>query len=116
MFEKQDTTIGEPRLQVRGLTRHGTFSDVTFTVHSGEIVALAGLVGAGRSEVIRAIFGIDRRDAGEVLVDGVAPAQRRHGRGHQGGARAGTRGPPPAGPGDGAVGRAQRHPAPADGR
>jgi rhamnose transport system ATP-binding protein len=70
MFEKLDTTIGEPRLQVRGLTRHGVFTDVGFTVHSGEIVALAGLVGAGRSEVIRAIFGIDRRDAGEVLVDG----------------------------------------------
>jgi rhamnose transport system ATP-binding protein len=72
MYDKRDTTIGEPRLQVRGLTRHGVFTDVTFTVHSGEIVALAGLVGAGRSEVMRAIFGIDRRDAGEVLVEGVA--------------------------------------------
>jgi rhamnose transport system ATP-binding protein len=72
MYDKQDTAIGEPRLQVRGLTRHGVFTDVTFTVHSGEIVALAGLVGAGRSEVMRAIFGIDRRDAGEVLVEGVA--------------------------------------------
>ncbi|GIH02142.1 ribose import ATP-binding protein RbsA [Rhizocola hellebori] len=72
MFDKQPAAIGEPRLEVRGLTRHGVFADIGFTVHSGEIVALAGLVGAGRSEVIRAIFGIDRRDAGEVLVDGAA--------------------------------------------
>lgn len=71
MYPKQDTTAGEPRLEVNGLTRHGVFEDVTFTVHSGEIVALAGLVGAGRSEVSRAIFGIDRYDAGQVLVDGI---------------------------------------------
>lgn len=72
LFPKEDTTIGAPRLQVRGLARNGSFGDVSFTVHSGEIVALAGLVGAGRSEVSRAIFGVDRRDAGEVLVDGVS--------------------------------------------
>jgi rhamnose transport system ATP-binding protein len=71
MYPKQDTTIGAPRLQVRGLTRDGAFTGVSFIVHSGEIVALAGLVGAGRSEVSRAIFGIDRYDAGEVLVDGI---------------------------------------------
>jgi rhamnose transport system ATP-binding protein len=58
------------RLEVRGLTRRGTFDDVTFTVRGGEIVALAGLVGAGRSEVIRAVFGVDRYDSGEVRVDG----------------------------------------------
>ncbi|MEV4414911.1 sugar ABC transporter ATP-binding protein [Catellatospora sp. NPDC049609] len=71
MYPKQETTAGAPRLQVRGLTRHGVFQDVSFTVHAGEIVALAGLVGAGRSEVSRAVFGVDRYDAGEVLVDGV---------------------------------------------
>ena len=71
LFPKQRTQAGEPRLEVRGLTRHGTFADIGFTVRSGEIVALAGLVGAGRSEVSRAIFGVDRYDAGEVLVDGV---------------------------------------------
>jgi rhamnose transport system ATP-binding protein len=70
MYPKQDTAVGEPRLEVRGLTRHGVFSDVSFTVRGGEIVALAGLVGAGRSEVSRAIFGVDRADAGEVYVDG----------------------------------------------
>ncbi|MCP2358888.1 rhamnose transport system ATP-binding protein [Nonomuraea thailandensis] len=64
------TTAGEPRLEVRGLTRHGVFADVGFAVRGGEIVALAGLVGAGRSEVARAVFGVDRYDEGEVLVDG----------------------------------------------
>ncbi|HZN74970.1 MAG TPA: sugar ABC transporter ATP-binding protein [Micromonosporaceae bacterium] len=70
MYPKTDATVGKARLEVRGLTRHGSFSDVSFTIHSGEIVALAGLVGAGRTEVIRAVFGVDRFDAGEVLVDG----------------------------------------------
>ncbi|MEU7875031.1 sugar ABC transporter ATP-binding protein [Dactylosporangium sp. NPDC049140] len=65
-----EATIGEARLEVRGLNRAGAFHDISFTVHSGEIVALAGLVGAGRSEVIRAVFGVDRYDSGEVLVDG----------------------------------------------
>lgn len=71
MYPKLDTAVGAPRLQVRGLTRRGAFAEVGFTVHAGEIVALAGLVGAGRSEVSRAIFGVDRYDSGEVLVDGV---------------------------------------------
>ena len=48
----------------------GEFNDVSFTVRRGEIVALAGLVGAGRSEIARAIFGIDRYDAGRVEIDG----------------------------------------------
>ncbi len=72
MYPKLQTAVGEPRLEVRGLTRHGVFDGVSFTVHSGEIVALAGLVGAGRSEVARAIFGVDRYDSGEVRVDGKA--------------------------------------------
>jgi len=70
LFPKQDTESGDAVLQVRGLTRRGVFEQVSFDVRRGEIVALAGLVGAGRSEVVRAIFGIDRYDEGEVLVDG----------------------------------------------
>ncbi|WP_328818364.1 sugar ABC transporter ATP-binding protein [Nonomuraea cypriaca] len=70
LFPKTDTTAGAERLVVRGLTRYGVFADVGFTVRAGEIVALAGLVGAGRSEVARAVFGVDRYDAGQVLVDG----------------------------------------------
>ncbi|MEO3815814.1 sugar ABC transporter ATP-binding protein [Plantactinospora sp. B24E8] len=71
LFPKQETSVGETVLGVRGLTRTGVFSDVSFEVHRGEIVALAGLVGAGRSEVVRALFGLDPYDAGEVRVDGV---------------------------------------------
>jgi rhamnose transport system ATP-binding protein len=63
-------TTGGPVLQVQRLTREGVFVDISFEVRAGEIVALAGLVGAGRSEVARAIFGIDRYDAGAVKVAG----------------------------------------------
>ncbi|MGS2616116.1 sugar ABC transporter ATP-binding protein [Micromonospora sp. LZ34] len=70
LYPKTPAEIGEVRLEVSDLTRHGHFDGVSFTVRSGEIVALAGLVGAGRSEVVRAIFGIDRYDRGEVLVGG----------------------------------------------
>ncbi|TDD45481.1 sugar ABC transporter ATP-binding protein [Nonomuraea terrae] len=70
LFPKQETAAGEVALKVGRLTREGVFTDVSFEVRRGEIVALAGLVGAGRSEVARAIFGIDRWDAGSVEVDG----------------------------------------------
>jgi len=65
-------TPGEPLLNVERLTREGVFTDVSFTVRAGEIVALAGLVGSGRSEVARAVFGIDRYDAGTVTLLGHA--------------------------------------------
>jgi len=61
---------GEPVLTVERLTREGVFTDISLTVRSGEIVTLGGLVGSGRSEVARAIFGIDRYDAGQVTVHG----------------------------------------------
>ncbi|WP_214324592.1 sugar ABC transporter ATP-binding protein [Nonomuraea sediminis] len=72
MYPKQDASVGEVALRVERLTREGVFTDVSFDVRRGEIVALAGLVGAGRSEVARAVFGIDRWDAGSVTVDGAA--------------------------------------------
>jgi rhamnose transport system ATP-binding protein len=61
---------GQTVLTVERLTREGVFTDVSLQVRAGEIVALAGLVGSGRSEVARAIFGIDRYDAGRVEVGG----------------------------------------------
>ncbi|HTU73369.1 MAG TPA: sugar ABC transporter ATP-binding protein [Trebonia sp.] len=64
------TSAGEPVLGVDRLTREGVFTDISLTVRSGEIVALGGLVGSGRSEVARAIFGIDRYDAGAVTMNG----------------------------------------------
>jgi rhamnose transport system ATP-binding protein len=70
LYPKQDVTPGDVALKVSRLTREGVFTDVSFEVRRGEIVALAGLVGAGRSEVARAIFGVDRWDAGDVEVDG----------------------------------------------
>ena len=68
--ERSEQNIGESVLAVNRLTREGVFVDISFTVRAGEIVALAGLVGAGRSEVARAVFGIDRYDAGAVTVSG----------------------------------------------
>jgi rhamnose transport system ATP-binding protein len=70
MFPKQQAEVGDPVLEVHRLTREGAFADISFDVRAGEIVALAGLVGAGRSEVARAIFGIDRADAGHVEIGG----------------------------------------------
>ncbi|MEV0148909.1 MULTISPECIES: sugar ABC transporter ATP-binding protein [unclassified Nonomuraea] len=70
LYPKQAAAVGDVALKVERLTREGVFTDVSFEVRRGEIVALAGLVGAGRSEVARAIFGIDRWDAGTVTVDG----------------------------------------------
>jgi rhamnose transport system ATP-binding protein len=70
LFPDRTGEPGEAALEVTGLTTAGVFNDVSFTVHRGEIVGLAGLVGSGRSEVARAVFGVDDRDAGQVTVDG----------------------------------------------
>jgi rhamnose transport system ATP-binding protein len=70
LFPKQHTDIGPVVLEVRRLTRPGEFRDVSFAVHQGEILGFAGLVGAGRTEVARAIFGITRPEAGTILLDG----------------------------------------------
>lgn len=61
---------GEPVLTVRRFSSPGKFQDVAFEVRAGEIVGFAGLVGAGRSEIARALFGLDPRATGEVLVEG----------------------------------------------
>ena len=70
LFPKVPAEPGRVVLKVDRLTREGVFTDVSFEVRTGEIVALAGLVGAGRTEVARAIFGIDKWDAGSVEVEG----------------------------------------------
>jgi rhamnose transport system ATP-binding protein len=72
LFPKSPAAIGEPVLTVEGLTSPGVFHDVSFEVRAGEIVGLAGLVGAGRSEIARAVFGVDRYDAGSVRLHGKA--------------------------------------------
>ncbi|MEV4604622.1 sugar ABC transporter ATP-binding protein [Amycolatopsis sp. NPDC049253] len=70
LFPKQDVEPGAVVLEVDGLTREGVFRDVSFSVRAGEIVAFAGLVGSGRSEVVQAVFGVDERDAGVVRLNG----------------------------------------------
>jgi ribose transport system ATP-binding protein len=69
-FPKEIFERGPEKLRVEGLTRHGAFDDVSFAVNKGEIVGLTGLVGAGRTEVARAIFGADHIDGGQIFLDG----------------------------------------------
>jgi ribose transport system ATP-binding protein len=57
-------------LEVRGLARKGVLEDINFTLHKGEILGVYGLVGAGRTELARALIGADRVDSGEVLLEG----------------------------------------------
>jgi rhamnose transport system ATP-binding protein len=83
LFPKVDTPIGDVLLEVNDLTRVGVFRDVSFSVRAGEIVGFAGLVGAGRTEVARVLFGIDRRDAGDLRlgdtpVDFASPSAAMH--------------------------------------
>jgi ribose transport system ATP-binding protein len=70
MFSKEEAEVGAPLLEVRGLTRRGVVEDVSFTLRRGEILGFAGLVGAGRTETARLLFGADPKDAGEIYVDG----------------------------------------------
>jgi len=70
MFPKTENKIGSVVLEVNDLTNPAFFRNISFNVKKGEIVALAGLVGAGRSEVARAIFGVDRYESGSVKVNG----------------------------------------------
>ena len=69
-YPRERADSGEPLLRVTGLTRTGVFHDISFEVHAGEVVGLAGLVGAGRTEVARAIFGADPYHSGTVEVHG----------------------------------------------
>ena len=75
LFPKTEHKIGEVVLEVNDLTNPAYFRNISFKVKKGEIVALAGLVGSGRSEVARAIFGIDKYESGTVKVKGeILPA------------------------------------------
>ncbi|ALC91476.1 D-ribose transporter ATP-binding protein [Bacillus sp. FJAT-18017] len=69
-FPKRSSNPGEVVLEVKGLTKRGVFEDVSFSVRSGEIVGVSGLMGAGRTEIMRAIFGLDSFDSGEVWLNG----------------------------------------------
>lgn len=71
LFPKFNNAIGEEVLTVRNLTCKDRFTDINFTLRRGEILGVAGLVGAGRSEVMESLFGMESFDSGEVLIDGV---------------------------------------------
>jgi rhamnose transport system ATP-binding protein len=71
-----DRPSASPRLSLRGLSSAPRFEDVTFDVYSGEVVALAGLVGSGRTEVLETIAGLRREDSGDVHVDGERVGRR----------------------------------------
>lgn len=60
----------EKLLEVKNLTSKGAFNDVSFSLNKGEILGFAGMMGAGRSEIVRALFGLDRFDKGEILLEG----------------------------------------------
>lgn len=69
-FPEREHQIGDVRLAVRNLNRGDAVQDVSFDVHSGEVLGLTGLVGAGRTETARLIFGADPRDSGLIALDG----------------------------------------------
>jgi ribose transport system ATP-binding protein len=69
-FPRRESGIGKKRLEVQGLARGRFVRDVSFHVNEGEILGLTGLVGAGRTETVRLIFGADQRDSGTICLDG----------------------------------------------
>ncbi len=71
-YVKDSAPLDEVFMEVKNLSRTGVFEDVSFTLKKGEILGVSGMVGAGRSEVARAIVGIDTKDSGEVLLEGKA--------------------------------------------
>lgn len=70
IFPKEKVEIGEEILEVRNLTRNGYFRNINFKIRKGEILGFSGLMGSGRTEVMRAIFGIDKYDSGEIIYNG----------------------------------------------
>ncbi len=70
LFPKQTVPVGEVVLQVEGLSVEGSFTGVSFELHSGEILGMSGLIGAGRTNVAQAIFGIEPATAGTIKLDG----------------------------------------------
>ena len=70
LFPKEEAEIGEVVLSVKGLNRGTVVKDVSFELRRGEILGLAGLMGAGRTEVLETIFGIEKADSGKVVLNG----------------------------------------------
>ena len=69
-FPERNATIGDVKLAANGLTRNGYFEDISFELRKGEVLGIAGLMGAGRTEVAQSLFGYKKLHKGEVLLDG----------------------------------------------
>ncbi|MDR3426668.1 sugar ABC transporter ATP-binding protein [Silvimonas sp.] len=69
-FPKRSAKVGDVRLQVSNLADTGNIADINFEVRAGEVLGIAGLMGAGRSEILKTLFGINRQTSGEVRLDG----------------------------------------------
>ena len=69
VFNREKGDLGETMLTVKGLTRYGVFRDINFQVRKGEVLGLSGLVGAGRTEIAKSIFGLDNYDEGSIYVN-----------------------------------------------
>jgi ribose transport system ATP-binding protein len=70
LFSRQSVNPGHPVLQVCDLSRRGQFQGITFDLRQGEILGFGGVVGAGRTALMNVLFGAERREAGEILLDG----------------------------------------------
>src|SRR5205814_3867571 len=69
LYEKREPQLGEVLVRVQNLSSRGLFHDISFDIRRGEIVGLAGLVGAGRTEVAQTIFGITPKDSGQITIN-----------------------------------------------
>lgn len=69
-YPKREVEIGETILEVKNLTQKGNFEDISFKLHRGEILGLVGLVGAGRTETMQALFGMTKPESGEIYLKG----------------------------------------------
>lgn len=69
-YNRQEHTRGKEMLRVENLSRRGEFNDISFTAYAGEIMGVAGLVGAGRTEVMETIFGARKADTGKIFIEG----------------------------------------------
>lgn len=69
-YPSRNHSVGKTVFEVKGLSRKGAFNDVSFTVGAGEVLGVSGLMGAGRTEIMQAVFGYLPADSGEILIDG----------------------------------------------
>lgn len=70
VFDREKAEIGEVVLDVQNISREGVFEPISFQVHAGEVLGFSGLIGAGRTEIMRCLFGLDKMDSGKILLNG----------------------------------------------